>query len=255
MLRARLPILLLGVPLEESENPFLTIPGPVGEAEVEVFECDKPKASLEGPGSGSISSLLNGFVERFSLQAGEKICAKISYRIPQGQSPSSIYAFITTLLTYRIAKYFGETLDNWEIVEAARYADPFEAPSGWGYVLDSMRYSTTTGKVVVYRNDEEFATLTEPLTHNLRYAGNVEVSEQRIKREDVGPDPYNALVHLVGVSVLEAAVRLRDERSLDKIRAIRGLLTSIISYAWDIAPPGEGCGLSPGLPGVFDIYC
>jgi len=252
LLKAWAPIMLLGVPLAESENPFLAIPGYRGRARVDVWECDSPK--LES-GSSRVKDLLEDFVSRFSQQAGEPICVRLDYEIEGSVSPASEYAFATTLIVYAAARSFGESLDSWEVVEAARYADPLEYPSGWAYTMDALRYAVATGKVVVYRNDEEFAAMSDPVDHGLAYAETVKAAGQVLTREAIGPDPYNALVHLVGVSVLEAAVRLREGGSVDSLAGLRSLLTSIISAAWALDPPRDGCALAPGFPGGFDVYC
>jgi len=252
LLKAWAPIMLLGVPLEESENPFLAIPGYRGQARVEVWECESPR--LEA-GESRVRGLLEAFLARFSQQAGEPLCARVSYEISGPVSPASEYAFATTLMVYAAAKAFGEVLDSWEVVEAARYADPLEYPSGWAYTMDALRYAAATGKVVVYRNDEEFAAMSDPVDHDLAYRETVKAGPQVLNRGALGPDPYNALVHLVGVSVLEAAVRLREGEGVASLQGLRSLLTSIASAAWALDPPRPPCSLAPGLPGEFDVYC
>ncbi len=256
MIKAWAPILLLGVPLEESENPLLSIPGYRASLKVDVWECDNPSVEIRGPQAEKIRSLVSGFNERFSEASGTPLCSRVEYGVEGAVSPASLYALVTAILAYRVARMHGETLDSWEIVEAARYADPFEPPSGWGYVMDSLRYTVATGKVAVYRNDEEFAAMADPVRHKLRYATSVSAPRQWATRSLLGADPYNALVHLVGVSVLEAAVRTREESSVEGVLAgIAPLLSNIISYAWRLPAPEPGCLYSPGLPGVFDVYC
>ncbi len=252
-LKTALPMILLGVPLAESENPFLAIP--MGSIRMEVLVEDGGGPPSVNTGMPGLEALVHGFLDNI-LQVVGNVRVTANIEAGGGYSPASLYAAITAVIAHSIAKHFGDSLEPWEIVELARYADPIEKPSGWQYVLDALRYAVASGKPVVYRNDEEFATIEAAARPGIRYVRSIEPVVQRLGRDKVGPDPYNALVHLVGVTVLESVVRLQEGTSpIELIHTTGTLLQGVIEKTWNLPPAGEGCFYSPGLPGVMDVYC
>jgi len=253
-LRGRIPAIILGLPLDKSENPFLAAPLGTLEAEIHVEECDESQVIIAGP-EGRVHSLVNSFYDSLT-QVLKGVCTRISYKIEGSHTLAGLYAALTTLILHAIARHHGDTLDEWELVELARNADPLDKPSGWGYVLDALRYSVATGKIVVFRNDEEFAGLreTEPLQVDVH--GEYGPLTQKLTREDVGPDPYNATIHLVGVTVLEGAVRVQEGDPLpEALQPLARILAGIASAYWDLPLPEEPCIYSPGLPNRFEKIC
>lgn len=253
-LSARAPIILLGVPLAESENPFLALPTKKVTASFAVDECGEP--GLEANGLPErLEARVKGFYSNLEEVARE-LCIRLESDIGRDLSPSGSYALLTTLLTYAIAKYYGERLDTWEVLELARYADPFDKPSGWSYVVDALRYSVLTGKPVVYRNDEEYARLEVERTVEPELREVVEAGSQALERESLGGDVYNSLVHLVGAMVLEGTVRVRDKESIESIIGTLGRLqSSIVAGVWRIQYPPPDCLIVPGIPREFEVYC
>lgn len=221
------------------------------EAEVEVRGCSNPEVSIVT--KDNVTSLLNTYTSNLLEGLGGSLCIRVNYHVTGKAPPSGVYAAVSTLIVYALARYHGDSLAPWEILEVARLADPMEKPSGWQYVLDALRYATVTGKTIVYRNEEEYGEIAAPL-EGITYEATLRAGEQRLTREVIGPDPYNALVHLVGVSVLEAAVRVREGQGVRSLKGIAGLLTAISSTLWSLTPPGD-CSLSPGLPGQFEVVC
>jgi len=253
-LRGKIPAVILGIPLAESENPFMSAPVGVVEAEISVEECGDAKLEISGPAS-SVHPLLKGFYESLASVL-PRICTRITYQARGPQTRAGLYAALTTLLLHALARHHGDTLDEWEIVEFARNADPIEKPWGWGYVIDALRYTVSTGKIVVYRNDEEFAALAPIEKVTVVAGGEVGPVSQALTREDVGPDPYNATIHLVGVTVLEGAVRVQEGRPIpESLLPLARVVTGIAVTYWGLPHPGQNCIYSPGLPGYFDKIC
>ena len=244
-------MIVLGAPLAESENPFLATPLTPIEAEIGIRECTTPLTSISP--AGTVTGLLESYTKSLVEGLGGGLCVDVEYRVAARAPPSGVYAAVSTLIVHALARYHGDTLAPWEILEVARLADPMEKPSGWHYVLDALRYSVITGKTIVYRNEEEYGEIAAPL-EGIEYKETLGPARQRLTRQDLGPDPYNALVHLVGVSVLEGAVRVREGQGPGSLRGIAKLLTAISSTLWGLTVPGD-CSLSPGLPGQFEVVC
>lgn len=253
-LAARIPVILLGVPLSTSENPFLAVPTRKASASFKFEKCNPTSISVNGVPE-IVGNLVKSFVKNLD-EISKDICVEVDARLNGSNSPAGTYALLTTLLMYAIAKYYGESLDSWEIIELARYADPFDKPNGWSYVIDALRYSVITGTPAVYRNDEEFAKIEVKRTIDTVFKGVVEAKSQFLLRENLGGDVYNALVHLVGVLVLEGTVRIRENESFAAIIDTLGRLqNSIVTSTWRIEYPPPNCLLEPGLPGEFEIHC
>ena len=252
---AKLPLVLLGVPLSESENPFLAIPTKTVKTLIVIYNCSDKTVDIQ-VGTSDINHLISGFVEGLD-ELAEGLCIKV---LPtdgiNNASKISIYSLITSLIIHAIAKYHGEILDTWEILEIARYADPISRPSGWAYVLDAARYAVLTGTPVVFRNEEEYAKIESKVEANLRYQYSIRPTSQKLTRESLGGDVYNALVRLAGVMVLEAAVKLRERKDLFFIiETLNKLQNGIISSVWSIDYPPSNCTIVPGMPTEFDVYC
>ncbi|MCE4600737.1 MAG: hypothetical protein F7C38_04150 [Desulfurococcales archaeon] len=253
-LEASASIALIGVPLANSENPFLSIPIGRTRVDIAVGECSSPRHKI-GVADDNVAYLLSGFIANLEEITSNK-CLQININSRNALSRLSAYSLATTLIVHALAKYHSETLDTWEILEIARYADPIEKPSGWTYVIDSTRYSTLTGTPVVFRNDEEFAKIETTFEGDLSYKSTIEATTQKLTREALGGDVYNSLVRMVGVMTLEAAVKLREEGNVVAIAETLGKLQNgLIASIWDIDYPPPNCINVPGLPGEFDTYC
>ncbi len=245
------PFVLLGLPLEYSENPFLAVPS----------ECRvRVSVSVSEEGNGieanifkkDINELVEEFIKNliseFQLNIGIKL--KIESDHEDRCTSSGIYSIATSTALYYTAKYFGEPMSVPEIIEYARMLDPFNQISGWTGVIDSLRYSALTGKAVVYRNDEEFGEIGE-LHFELRSFGGESV-RQKWSRDDMGSDVYGAFIHTIGTLVLEGAVRIRENAGgSPNLEPLLYAHNSLARLFWDITPGTTH--ISPGLPGVFEI--
>jgi len=253
-LRGKIPAIILGLPLEKSENPFLASPIGTLEADIHVDECSESKILVVGPES-RVQPLLISFYDSLS-QVLRGVCTRAEYKVEGPYTLAGLYSALTTLILHAIARHHGDTLDEWELVELARNADPIDKPSGWYYVLDALRYSVATGKIVVFRNDEEFAGLREAEPLQVDVYSDVGPLFQKLTREDVGPDPYNATVHLVGVTVLEGAVRVQEGSPIpEALQPLARILAGIANSYWGLPALEDNCIYSPGLPGRFDKLC
>lgn len=253
-LSARIPVTLLGIPLSSSENPYLSVPTRRATATYIIEECGDTRVMLQGVPEG-----LEGFIKAFAENLEEIVegkCVRIEAGSLSGGGPSGYYALLTTLLVYALARHHGVTLDAYEIIEMARYSDPFETPSGWTHVLDALRYTVASGSPTVYRNDEEYARIEAEWRGEPVYKESLTAKPQVLSRENLGGDVYNALVHLVGALVLEGAVRVREGESPRLIvETLGGLQNGVIGSVWGVARPESNCILEPGLPGEFEVYC
>jgi hypothetical protein len=251
----RIPHILLGVPLPDSENPFLAAPFEPLKVEIKISECSTPRISAEGI-SKELSILLNGFYEKLS-EVVSGTCVTLTITEGKTMGVAGSYAAITSVTAYALARYNGERLEPWEIVELTRYVDPFEPPYGWHHVMDALRYSASTGMPAVFRNDEEFAVIERRLVE----APPIKVhiyeldSVSKINRSIIGGDLYNALVKLSGLLTLEGAVKLREEGLTPLISSLARIQNGIIYIAFEKLPSGERCLMGPGLPGYLEEIC
>jgi len=236
------PGIALGVPIPDSENPFIAVPAAKVTVRVEV-----KKGGCSGGG------LLGEFAHNLARGLEMEECIEVEVSAPRGAPRGGVYAAATAVVVYAAAKHYGEKLDTLEIIELARLAEPVAVERGWAPVLDALRYSALEGAPAVYRNEEEHATL--PGTPWNAVFRDAVKPAARISRETLGGDPYNALVHLMGVTVLEAALRARE--SGDTVKASETLRTvheGVALTAWGLTPKPP-CTWTPGLPGEFELAC
>ncbi len=251
-LALRTPAVLLGVPIPESENPYLA--APVGRARylVEVEDCGRPGITIEG-----LDELRDGIGEfwRSTVSGMElKACARLALESVEGSpTRAGLYASSTIALVHALSKYYGETLSSMELVELSRYGDPYYS-GVWGFVLDALRYSVVEGACVVYRNDEEHYPL-GPHEARVTVHGMIGLGEPLVSKDSVGPDVYSALIHAMGVTVLEASLRMNEGASLaDVVKSLGPVHEGLMTAIWG-AGRSDGCITSPGLPREAEILC
>ncbi|MEB2835733.1 MAG: hypothetical protein GSR80_000571 [Desulfurococcales archaeon] len=252
------PAIVSGIPIPDAENPLIAAPearlvlnveleprGGVGEARL--------RGPLPVPGS-----LLGGFWSNIQDGLGEGFDAEVIVEDVVGSpGQAGSYAAVTVALLHVLARRHGDTLSSDEIVELARLADPLDYTGlpGWAGVLDALRYSAATGRIVAWRNDEEHGDIAEGGVPGLSYRGEARVA-RRIAREELGGDVYSAIVHLAGISTLAAAVKIRDgEDPLEVAWRYKPVDEAIALLVWGAQPPGEECIHSPGLPAVLEKHC
>ena len=246
--RAWPSLAILGLPLEKSENPFLAVPvhGPI-EVVVEASEgCEEPRLEAQP----KIREVVGGWGERLLRELDLNACVKISAEAPPWLPPSSLYTALTAALLKGVASEYGEELEDYEIIENARLLDPWEEPH-WQGAVDAMRLSSLRGAAVVYRNDEEYADITMIMLE-ARLENEIKVGAQKKGVSDLGTDLYGAIIHTVGVMVLEATMRLREDRP-ESLAPLLGLQSSLAGYFWSIPGPTPPY-FAPGVPGVFHAF-
>ncbi len=250
-----IPAVILGLPLMLSENPYLAVPVAKAAIEVNIEESHAGKVSVKGV-EAPIRDLIEGFTRRMvnSLQLDIGIHVNVgshSTGIPYG----GLYAALTLAILLETARFYGEEMREYEALEYSRLLDNIDDPS-WQSVIDALRYSSLKASAVVYRNDEEYAEIEEVREIPLEVAWRTH-AEQKVGKNDLGPDLYGALIHTVGVMVLEGVVRVREGGgSLVSLTPLFNLQAGLVRYFWDIAIPqkhGETLIVSPGLPNRFEV--
>jgi len=256
------PAILLGLPLPDTTNPYIAVPISRINLNLELRKCMKPRLiidSREGEGNTLPRlKLIRGFLEEFwlNMTSGMKLeyCTTISVEVAAGRpGPSGLYASTTVGLVYALARFHGETLNEYEILELARLSDP-STLAPWSIVVDALRYSVLKGSIVAYRSEEEATTLASRLLDSVHYNYLRRVGDPVLNRNNLGDDLYNLIVKLVGSLVLDAAIRLRESQgSINSINPHLRVHRALVKLFWDI--PSYGSELPvPGLGEFFEYY-
>jgi len=252
-----IPAVISGVPVPDAENPLIAAPTARAVVSVSIEECGEPAVEAP-PLPGGASGALRGFWARLSEGLSARLCASLDLEAVHGRpGPAGLYAAATVALLHALARRHGDVMTSGEIVEIARLADPFDYTgiAGWAGVMDALRYSAATGRVVAWRNDEDHGDIAEGGA-GLRFRSPRPPARPRVERGRLGGDVYSAIIRLAGVATLSAAVRIRDgEDPLEAVWTYKPVDEAMALLLWGATPPGEDCILSPGLPGVFEEHC
>ena len=255
-LSLKVPAVLLGVPVPQSENPYIAVPISSMIVKVELEPSKDP--SLELLGEPPRAPLIRGILEEFWVRLCKGMemsyVARISIEDVMGSpGPSGIYAALTVALLHSLAKEHGEVLDEYEIAEMGRLSDPFNEGPPWSGVVDALRFSVCYGTTVAYRNEEEVAKF-DTGGLELKYESFLPARKSRITRESVGGEIYNALVKLSGLVALEGAIMIREGRDLGEVlKRLTPLQEAIALGVWGL-DPRKGRILAAGLPRNFEYY-
>ncbi|MCE4601572.1 MAG: hypothetical protein F7C08_03215 [Desulfurococcales archaeon] len=248
----RTPAILLGVPIPGSENPYLAAPTGSATYSVSVEDCNRPELRAEDlVYSRSLRELWISTLRGMGLGA----CASIRLDYSEGVSTKAgLYASASIALLYSLSKHYGETLSSMELVELARYGDPHYTGE-WGYVLDALRYSAAEGGLVAYRNDEEHYTISRDVDARIELQGSKDLGEPRVTKESLGSDVYSAIIHTMGVTVLEASLRLNEGASLVKVLGdLAPVHEGVMMIVWGTGEAGR-CISSPSMPRSVEVIC
>ncbi|MEB3861441.1 MAG: hypothetical protein GSR84_04385 [Desulfurococcales archaeon] len=246
------PAILLGVPIPGSENPYLAAPTGSATYHISIEDCEGQEISVEGiPLHESLRELWRTTLQGMGLGA----CASIKLEGTRGVATrAGIYASASIALLHSLSKHYGESLSSMELVELARYGDPHYIGE-WGYVLDALRYSAAEGGLVVYRNDEEHYTISRGLEVGIKVQRATSLGEPRVAKESLGPDVYSAIIHTMGVTVLEASLRLNEGASLVKVlEDLAPVHEGIMLAVWGTGQ-SSGCISSPSMPRSVEVIC
>ena len=245
------PAVILGLPLKESENPYLVAEIGKINAEFKVEDCREPRVIIEATPTGSIDEQVKRFAVRLVDELGLKICLKLRVNAPREIPIAGIYSALTAYLLRSVAKAHGEKLEIYEVIEYARLLDEVEVGwESWHRVLDALRYASLVGGIAVYRNDEEYAKLSNRGLRGVREAILIG-REQLSDKETLGTDLYGALIHTMGVLVLEGAVRVRDYGEKANLNPLIRLHNQIAQFFWGLHAV-ENTLISPGLWPQFE---
>jgi len=242
---------VLGFPIKDRENPYIALPIERVRLDVDLEVCKKPfisAPSLQSP----VYERLSHYWEELSRGLKEEYCASLdlldSYRGP----PSGLYAISSSILLYALGKESGETLEVDDIIELSELADGIRDPS-WRGVMSAMRCSSLNGRPCVYRRRDEktvFSDFSLPLT----YKGSVSLREV-LDKDYVGENVYGAITRLIGLSVLEASIRLAEGNDFLGVFSQYRRITDSVSYAlYNIFPKGK-CFYVPGFPYEAEALC
>lgn len=246
----QVPLILYGVPIPGSQNPYIAGPSARASSTVEVGECGDPSISLEGV-DGETSRLVSGYWARLVEELPLDACIRIEARIEGDYTVLGLYASITSVALYEAARSYGETLSWSEIIELSGMLDPLDLDPSMRTALDALRYSALRGSLAVYRNEEENAVFGAGVPA-LRLGRPVE-ARSRVARPSLG-DAYNALIHLMGVAVLEASLRLKGGEGLETVLGdLKPVHDAVALAVWGLPP--SGCIWTPDYPGRFREAC
>jgi hypothetical protein len=255
-LSVSVPAVVLGVPVPESENPFIAVPISKAVVEVEIARSEKTALELIGepPRAPLVRGTLSEFWDRLCRGMDLSYSARIKVLEVLGNpGPSGVYASLSVALLHVLAREHGEVLDEYEIVEMGRLSDPFNEGPPWSGVIDALRFSASSGEVVAYRNEEEVAKLGRK-SLKLNYETLVPCFRPRVSRESLGGELYNALVKLSGLETLEAAIMIREGTNVDVVvKRLLPLQEALALGVWGVSPR-KGLLPAPGLPVNFEQY-
>ncbi len=252
-MKVKIPVsvILLGALIPGSSNPYLSAPSwRISVAIEESEEC-----RVHGVHDGLLTDKLTDFVK--VLARGLELESCLKARLDSSPPPYrlGLYASITSALVYGVALSHGEKLDTAEVLEVSRLADTLDLEPSLLAALESLRYSSLENSLAVYRNEEEMSTLPSQSKVSVEIR-RVVGAKPRISRDSLGSDVYGALIHLSGLAVLEAAVRLRDGASLaETLSSLKPIHDAAMLAVWGLAPSSDSCLWIPDLPGFLAEAC
>lgn len=250
------PAVLVGVPVPEARNPYIAVPVARVIYDIRLERCGKPSLTLDERLS-AIKGPLGGFWSSVSEGFDAPYCPRVSVEGLIGDpGPSGLYSSLTASLLHALAREYGDVLEEDELLEYTRLADPFtydEYP-GWEAVLDALRYSVATGGVVAFRDEVEHAKLPGEGART-SYSGAARTAGPRLTRNNLGGELYSALIKLAGLQALEAAIAFREGSSVnDIVERFMPLQEGLALAIWGVRTP-ERCVPAPSLPGYFEFHC
>ena len=256
-LKSTIPVVILGVPIPDSDNPFLVVPVASAIVEVEFSKCSNPSLAYEG--IGGIGGLLESFWFNLSRGLALSLCPKLTLAKVDGVNKppmGGLYATLTSSLLYSLHRLHGDVPQVLDIVETSSLVDLVHVDRAWRLALEALRYSSISGKPVAYRGPlevYEFEGFGSVRVDVGDHVGNV---RSLISREELGSSVYGALIHLMGEVVLEASMRVRDgARIEDVVRIFKYIHDGVTLSTYGLKPRSESCLWSPGLPWAFDEVC
>ncbi|MEM1873373.1 MAG: hypothetical protein QXS85_01395 [Acidilobaceae archaeon] len=254
----RVPAILAGVPIPGSRNPFIAAPLTSLRLDVELRECDAPR--VEARGVSSLEDRINSLWSNLLENMGLRFCSRVELA-EEGRVEETplggLYASVSSALYYALGEAHGEKLSPRDIVESLSLAEPMSLDESERTLVDSLRYSASSGSVVAYRDvDEVYEFKTVKLRSSISVKGRVYRQASALSRDALSIDLYSSLVHLAGLAVLEIAEEVRDGvELLDAIARRKQLLDAIAIAVWDLEKPPRDCLWSPSLPGLFELLC
>ena len=120
-MRITLSTPVYGVPIPDSENPYISVPS--GRAGIEAALGEKCEVRGLPRGLG-LEAKISGFLERLSRGLGVDGCLSLTVRHLEGSATRlSLYSSLTSASVYALARIYGETMDPDEVLATAKLAD------------------------------------------------------------------------------------------------------------------------------------
>ena len=250
------PAILVGVPVPEARNPYIAVPVARIIYNIRLGRCDRPSLVLDERLS-RLKEPLEGFWANISEGFDARYCPEVGVEGLIGDpGPSGLYSSLTMALLHALAREYGDVLEEDELLEYTRLADPFAYNDypGWEVVLDALRYSVATGSVVAFRDEMEHAKLLGEGARTI-YSGSTRAAGPRLTRSSLSGELYSALIKLAGLQALEAAIALREGSSVnDIVERFTPLQEGLALAIWGVRAL-EHCVPAPSLPGYFEFHC
>jgi hypothetical protein len=247
---------VLGVPVLGKHNPYLVLVSPqlLVEVEVEVWEDEQPRASVEGLRLGWRFELaLKSFVDALSARLEQPVAVALRARVEGVEYPpaASIYAAATLAIVRAVAEAGGYELSSEEVYEAASGIDRDAAV--WLDYLDGLRAAMLRGESLVFREGEDPVPLGLGDRVVLELVGEQDIGEDYSAR--MGDALLSAAARLAGVSVLSAvsALQRREARLVDVFPVAARVEDGLFYSLYGAEPAGEGCKLTPSLQRVYGV--
>jgi len=200
-----------------------------------------------------IGSAIRSYWGKMLEDAGIAACTRVRVEGYEEATPSGLYSALTAFLVYSVISGNGgaEAID---VVEVARHGD--NVSGEWPGVIDALRLASLSGGVIVYRNNEEYLKVSSGRLRGLHYRYSKRADRPRVHRSSVGAEVYSALIHLMGVSVVEAARGLAGGGDAwSTISRFLPIHLGVSEAVWGIRVGRGNCIASPGLPKVFEVVC
>jgi hypothetical protein len=257
-LSLRLPLIVMGIPIDEVVNPYLVVPGEQVKFELKYQEnCEGADLSAEGLPQEVVGKARE-FWRRLMSGLNMSDCSYVKPEgLPQRRPAASVYAALTTALLYLTARSHSDTMDELEIVEMGRMSDPWgEGATWWQSSIDAMRYVAASGKAAAYRSEDEVVDLQLG-----RVDLNMEVRASSVvgrgaTRQELGESLFDAAVHMIGQAVVDLSDSLTSGSPLrgELVKRLRVQNAAAYLFYGVQTPQGE-CEWVPGLPGELELVC
>ena len=232
-------------------NPYIA--GIAGSVKAEILheKCARTVVVVKGL-PRAITAMLKTYWNRMLEDSGIEMCSTVRVELARRLPPSGLYSGLTAYLVHSIVGH-DSGVDLIETLEVARHADG--SSKDWPGVLDALRLASLSKGPVVYRSDDEYMKLPAKALDGLSHEYTRRAEAPLVTRESVGSEVYSGLIHLMGVSVVEAARRILDTGDFWlPVARFLSIHAGMAEAVWGISYK-RNCIPSPGIPRRFEVLC